>query len=48
MKKSELLQIIKEEISDVIFEQVDLDDHTKNLLISMAKKYDLVSMNWGK
>ena len=25
-----------------------LDDHTKNLLISMAKKYDLVSMNWGK
>ena len=25
-----------------------LDDHTKDLLISMAKKYDLVSMNWGK
>ncbi len=25
-----------------------LDDHTKNLLISIAKKYDLVSMNWGK
>ena len=25
-----------------------LDDHTKNLLISMAKKYNLVSMNWGK
>ena len=25
-----------------------LDDHTKNLLISIAKDYDLVSMNWGK
>ena len=25
-----------------------LDDDTKNLLLSMAKKYDLVSMNWGK
>ena len=24
-----------------------LDDH-KNLLISIAKDYDLVSMNWGK
>ena len=23
-----------------------LDDHTKNLLISIAKEYDLVSMNW--
>ena len=25
-----------------------LDDHTKNILISMSKKYNLVSMNWGK
>ena len=24
-----------------------LDEHNKNLLISMAKKYDLVSMKWG-
>jgi len=25
-----------------------LDDHTKNLLISLAKDYNLISMNWGK
>ena len=25
-----------------------LDDHTKNLLISLAKDYNLVAMNWDK
>jgi 4-hydroxy-tetrahydrodipicolinate synthase len=25
-----------------------LDDTTKNLLLSMAKKYNLISINWAK
>ena len=38
---------LRESMLDQI-NDLNLDDHTKNLLISIAKDYDLVSMNWGK